>query len=138
MHRNEPLTDEDRRDWLEALRDHASVHPRGPGTKHLVITCSALKQSYRDLLRQGSDQAGDLRVHFLHLDAPEDVLRKRAAARKGHYAGPGLVRTQFEALERPEKDETDVVCISVDKSLDNVEHDALDKVKVLLEDDISK
>lgn len=135
MHRGEPLTDQDRKSWLEALRDHASVHPRGPGSEHLVITCSALKRMYRDLLRQGSDEAGDVRIHFLHLDAPEHVLRERAAARKGHFAGPDLVRTQFEALERPTDDEKDVVTISVDQPFDTVQKDALERIEQLLKDE---
>jgi gluconokinase len=135
MSRGEGLTDEDRKGWLEALHEHALHHPKGPGTEHLVVTCSALKRQYRDLLREGSEKAGDLRVHFLHLDAPEEVLTKRAAARKGHFAGPALVHSQFEALERPGKDETDVITVSVDQSVEEVQKEALERVAGLLDED---
>lgn len=135
MRHGKPLTDEDRKDWLEALKEHTEVHPKGPRTEHLVVTCSALKRQYRDLLRAGSEHAGDLRVHFLHLDAPEEVLIERAAARKGHFAGPSLVHTQFDVLERPSKDEDDAVTISVDQSIEDVEHDAFEQVKELLAED---
>ncbi|KAJ3547299.1 hypothetical protein NM208_g1588 [Fusarium decemcellulare] len=135
MSHGEPLTDEDRWDWLQALREHASLHPKGPGTEHLAITCSALKRQYRDILREGSEHAGDLRVHFLHLDAPEEVLRQRAAARKGHFAGPELVHTQFEILERPGKDEHDVLTVNVDQSVEDVHREALEKVEEMLAED---
>lgn len=133
MSRGEPLTDEDRWGWLKALKEHAEVHPEKAGTKHLVITCSALKRQYRDLLRQGSGQAGDVQVHFLHLDAPEEVLRERAQARKGHFAGAALVHTQFEALEQPAADERDVVAVCVDQSVEGVQHEALAKVQRLID-----
>ncbi|GKU08004.1 shikimate kinase [Fusarium langsethiae] len=135
MSRGEPLTDEDRFGWLQALHEHAIHHPKGPGTDHLVVTCSALKRQYRDLLRQGSENAGDLRVHFLHLDAPEEVLTQRATARKGHFAGPALVHSQFEALERPGKDEEDVFTVSVDQTVDEVQKEALRRVTELLDED---
>lgn len=135
MSHGEPLTDEDRKGWLDALKEHTEVHPKGPKTEHLVVTCSALKRQYRDLLRAGSEHAGDLRVHFLHLDAPEDVLVERAAARKGHFAGPALVHTQFEVLEQPGKDEEDVVTINVDQTIGGVKYDAFEQVKELLAED---
>ncbi|KAJ4127802.1 hypothetical protein NW768_008077 [Fusarium equiseti] len=135
MSRGEGLTDADRKGWLEALHDHALHHPKGPGTEHLVVTCSALKRQYRDLLREGSEKAGDLRVHFLHLDAPEEVLTKRAAARKGHFAGPALVHSQFEALERPGEDEDDVITVSVDQTVEEVQREALKRVAGLLDED---
>ena len=135
MSHGQPLTDQDRYGWLQALHEHATHHPIGPGTEHLVVTCSALKRQYRDMLREGSDKAGDLRVHFLHLDAPEEVLTKRAAARKGHFAGPALVHSQFEVLERPTEDEKDVLIVSVDQSVEDVQREALERVKELLDDD---
>ncbi|EKJ76332.1 hypothetical protein FPSE_03468 [Fusarium pseudograminearum CS3096] len=135
MSRGEPLTDQDRLGWLQALHEHAIHHPKGPGTDHLVVTCSALKRQYRDLLRQGSENAGDLRVHFLHLDAPEEVLRQRATARKGHFAGSALVHSQFEALERPGEDERDVLNISVDQTVEEVQREALARVTELLDED---
>ncbi|RKL15108.1 hypothetical protein BFJ70_g15569 [Fusarium oxysporum] len=135
MSHGQPLTDQDRYGWLQALHEHATHHPIGPGTEHLVVTCSALKRQYRDMLREGSDKAGDLRVHFLHLDAPEEVLTKRAAARKGHFAGPALVHSQFEVLERPTEDEKDVLIVSVDQSVEDVHREALERVKELLDDD---
>jgi gluconokinase len=134
MTRGEPLTDADRAGWLEALRDHESV-PSEPGkAPHLVITCSALKREYRDLLRKGSEHAGNLQIRFIFLDAPEEVLVKRAAERKGHFAGPKLVHSQFEILERPD-DEDDAIIIDVSRPMEVTERDVLDRVEEMLSRD---
>ncbi|KAI3395833.1 hypothetical protein diail_846 [Diaporthe ilicicola] len=132
MHHGQALTDEDRQGWLEALRDHENTHPPGATSLHLVMTCSALKRHYRDILREGSEQARNLRVRFVFLDAPEDVLTTRAAARKGHFAGSNLVHSQFESLEPPELDENDVFTVNVDRPTEEVERDALEHVRVML------
>lgn len=135
MHRGEPLTDADRQGWLIALRDHETAHPAGEKTRHLVITCSALKRQYRDILREGSEQSPNLRVRFIFLIAPEEVLKKRARERKGHFAGEVLVHSQFESLEMPGEDEADVVRVGVDRDLGEVEQEALLRVKELLQED---
>ncbi|KAJ9145089.1 Gluconokinase [Pleurostoma richardsiae] len=132
MHHGEPLTDTDRWDWLHALRDHETMHPSDQKSQHLVITCSALKREYRDVLREGGEKTPDLRVRFLYLDAPEAVLRERAAERKGHFAGADLVRSQFEALERPAEDEVDVVLLDVNRAEQEARRDAVDCVKHIL------
>lgn len=135
MHRGEPLTDADRRGWLLALRDHRNQHPAGEKTRHLVITCSALKRQYRDILREGSEQTPSLKIHFVFLEAPEEVLRERARRRKGHFAGEVLVHSQFESLEIPTEDEVDVVRVGVDRGLGEVEEEALRRVRELLDGD---
>ncbi|KAK4040669.1 P-loop containing nucleoside triphosphate hydrolase protein [Parachaetomium inaequale] len=131
MARNQPLTDADRAAWLTALREHEHEHERtadpSAPSPNLVVTCSALKRRYRDVLRPGSDQdhghdaaGGDsLRVRFVFLDVDEDVLRQRARERKGHFAGEGLVSSQMEALERPGEDgeEGDVVVVRVGEGM---------------------
>lgn len=132
MHHGEALTDEDRQGWLEALRDHETAHPPGAASRHLVMTCSALKRHYRDILREGSGQARNLRVRFVYLDAPEEVLKRRAAARQGHFAGSNLVHSQFESLEPPELDEGDVFTLNVDRPVGEVEADALRHVRDVL------
>lgn len=142
MSRGEPLTDEDRAGWLQALKEHETAQPSSQSdgndtdsdgknyqSRHLVVTCSALKRHYRDVLRQGGDEAKDLRVRFVFLDASEETLTQRAAARKGHFAGANLVHSQFEILERPGEDEEDVVKINVEGSLENSERAAEMKIR---------
>ena len=89
-----PLDDADRWPWLEALRDHIRA-TNGAG-RTLVLACSALKRSYRDLLREAGPQ-----VAFVHLHASRDLLLARLAGRAGHFFPPALLDSQIEALEEP-------------------------------------
>jgi gluconokinase len=85
-----------------------------------VVTCSARKRRYRDVLRQGAP-AGEreARVRFVFLDVDEDVLRERARERKGHCAGEGLIGSQMDALERPgHGEEGDVVVVRVSRGME--------------------
>ena len=93
-----PLTDEDRWPWLERIRQ-ALVQS---GEQTIVATCSALKKVYREKL-----QAGELagRVHFMFLDAPQEVIAARLAARQHEYMPPALLGSQFYTLERPHEGE---------------------------------
>jgi gluconokinase len=61
-----------------------------------VITCSALKSAYRELL-----QAGDSRVKFVHLTGPRAVIAERLKNRRGHFMSPNLLDSQFAILEPP-------------------------------------
>ncbi|CAK7203808.1 hypothetical protein SEUCBS139899_006556 [Sporothrix eucalyptigena] len=129
MSRGEPLTDADRAGWLQAISEHAVVHLRGPGTHHLIVTCSALKREYRQLLRKGAHEAGDLRLLFVLLDVPEAELIRRSEARAGHFAKSNLVRSQLAILERPdstkEHAEPDVIVVDGNRPLSEVEQSAL-------------
>ncbi|MFC3521883.1 gluconokinase [Streptomonospora nanhaiensis] len=93
-----PLTDEDRRPWLESLAEWIGEHDRqGRST---VTACSALKRSYRDILRS---RAADVR--FLHLDGDTETLARRLHARKGHFMPESLLRSQQATLEPLADDE---------------------------------
>ncbi|KAM7216801.1 P-loop containing nucleoside triphosphate hydrolase protein [Rhypophila decipiens] len=132
MSRGEPLTDSDRAGWLEALRDHETAIPPEGESPHLVMTCSALKRHYRDVLREGAKNAGSLRIRFVFLDAPEEVLVQRAGLRQGHFAKANLVHSQFEALERPDG-EKDVVVVGVDgRSIEDTERDVEKHVREVM------
>lgn len=92
------LTDADRQDWLEALAARireARVQGRG-----LVVSCSALKRAYRDILRGG---AADLQ--FIHLRGDPELLATRMASRPGHYMPASLLDSQLATLEPPGPDE---------------------------------
>lgn len=105
MSRGAPLTDEDRRPWLESLRAWMSEQAdRGTRT---IVTCSALKRSYRDLLA-----GAEGRVFFIHLVAQPDELRERMTHRKGHFMPSTLLPSQFAALEPLADDEDGVTVVS--------------------------
>lgn len=100
MSRGIPLTDEDRAGWLEALaRCIREASASGTG---LVITCSALKGSYRDVLRAGAPRG---KLTFVFLRGPHALIAERLAARQGHFMPPALLDSQFAALEEPAPDE---------------------------------
>ncbi|KAI3555068.1 thermoresistant glucokinase family carbohydrate kinase [Colletotrichum abscissum] len=131
MHRGEALTDDDRWGWLDALRDEA-LKELERDHQGVIVTCSALKRAYRDVLRGASHPEKDIFVHFVTLHAPEEVLFERVKNRHGHFAGSNLVHSQFQSLDPPQADEPDVVGVDVQPPVDEVKRDALEKLKGLL------
>jgi len=88
-----PLTDCDRQPWLESI--HTALLDCARKNQNAVLACSALKQSYRDLLAAGVD----LKVCFLK-GAPDEI-RAHLNTRKGHFAGDSILAGQFADLEEP-------------------------------------
>ncbi|KAH8599036.1 P-loop containing nucleoside triphosphate hydrolase protein [Bisporella sp. PMI_857] len=132
MSKGIPLNDEDRWDWLASLRE-ASVKSLSAGHHGVVLTCSALKKKYRDVIRVAAYYDHDVMVHFVYLHAREEVLVKRVAERKGHYMGAAMVHSQFLALEEPGEQEKDVITVDVSGSIEEVERDALAKVEAAVQ-----
>jgi gluconokinase len=89
-----PLTDDDREQWLQTLRE--IVTRALVANEFAVLTCSALKAKYRERL-----QGGDPRVKFVHLTGPRALLEERLESRRGHFMPPGLLDSQLAALESP-------------------------------------
>jgi len=94
MHAGIPLTDEDRWPWLRAMR--AVIEEALAGNVGTVVTCSALKRAYRDVLSGGLPN-----VHYVHLTGDADVLATRLAGRRGHFMNPALLDSQLATLEAP-------------------------------------
>lgn len=93
-----PLTDEDRASWLHALATRLrEAHEAGTG---LVVTCSALKRSYRDLLREAAPE-----LRFVFLKGSRALISERLSERRGHYMPVSLLDSQIETLEEPAADE---------------------------------
>lgn len=93
-----PLTDADRWPWLAAVRDW--ITERIAKGARVVVTCSALKRAYRDVLREAT-----ARVRFVHLTSSAEHLEQRMQNRGGHFMPASLLRSQFDALEPLEADE---------------------------------
>ena len=101
MHGGHPLTDEDRWPWLRAIAAHIDDW-RAQGISG-VVTCSALKRAYRDII------VGDRRdVRIVYLQGERDLLAQRAAARHGHFMPASLLDSQLATLEEPVADENPV------------------------------
>ena len=98
MHAGIPLTDEDRWPWLRRLAGWIGEHEAAG--RNAVVTCSALKRAYRDLLRDGHPS-----VWFAHVRADPALIQRRVEARRGHYMPPSLLGSQLETLQPLEPDE---------------------------------
>jgi gluconokinase len=93
MSRGIPLNDEDRQPWLEAIRSY--MIERMNRNESGVVTCSALKQKYRDVLQVNDD------VKFVYLKGDYDLILKRMQSRQ-HFMKPEMLKSQFETLEEPQ------------------------------------
>jgi len=93
-----PLDDTDRAPWLAKVADW--VDGRLDAGECGIITCSALKRSYRDLI----DRRGE-GVEFVYLHGSRELIASRLNARHGHFMPPSLLASQFATLEEPAADE---------------------------------
>ena len=117
MSSGQPLNDDDRWPWLHALA--AWIGARESAGENCLVTCSALKRSYRDLLREGHRS-----VKFVHLVASAEVLQRRIAQRRGHYMTPSLLGSQLDTLEPLQRDEPGILVSSelpADQIVDAIE-----------------
>ena len=103
MSRGVALTDDDRVEWLRSLA--ARIRESKNAGTGLVMTCSALKRSYRNVLRS---EARELR--FVFLQGSQVLVAERLAGRRGHFMPPSLLESQFAALEEPSPAENAWVC----------------------------
>lgn len=118
-----PLTDDDRWPWLDLVG--AELH-KGYEAGGVVISCSALKKSYRDRLRAAC--GGPLA--FVYLEGSEELLTSRMGARKGHFMPLSLLKTQLETLEVP-TGEPGVVTVDIDATPEELVEAALKGLKAL-------
>ena len=98
-----PLTDADRADWLQALA--ARLREARKSGAGLVVTCSALKRSYRDVLRAAAPE-----VQFIYLEGSRALIAERVAERRGHFMPASLLDSQIATLEEPGSDERAWAC----------------------------
>ncbi|MGO3042654.1 gluconokinase [Ancrocorticia populi] len=118
-----PLTDEDRWPWLDLIVDWTKTQAeQGQST---VVTCSALRRSYRDRL-----SAAPGKTYFVHLAGTKELLTARMNARKGHFMPPALLDSQLDTLEQLETDELGVV-VDIDADVDTIVAVALSELEKL-------
>lgn len=123
-----PLTDADRWDWLIALREEAIRQLQTSNS--VIVTCSALKRKYRDVIRVANYEHPSVQVHFIYLKVDESTLQKRVAERKGHYMKETMVHSQMATLEEPEEEmEWDVLQVDVRDDKETVQKTALNLVQ---------
>lgn len=94
MHAGTPLDDADRMPWLRTIA--AWIDARRQAGEAAIVTCSALKRAYRDLLADGRPE-----LLFVYLKGSAEVMSRHLAGREGHFMPASLLASQFEALEEP-------------------------------------
>ena len=104
-----PLQDEDRWPWLQEIRDWMTA--QAAAGKSTVLTCSALKRGYRELL-----SGAEGRVIFLHLDGGADLISQRMQGREGHFMPPTLLPSQLATLEPLTQEEINAGSLRLDIS----------------------
>ncbi len=103
-----PLQDEDRWPWLDAIA--AWIGARAHAGHTAVVTCSALKRAYRDVLRKASSE-----VVFVHLSGAPELIAERMRSRQGHFMPPALLASQLATLEPLGPDEPGLT-VNVDRT----------------------
>ncbi|KAJ6587216.1 P-loop containing nucleoside triphosphate hydrolase protein [Mycena vulgaris] len=116
MGAGEPLTDADREPWLRAIRETAErvvgeQQQAGSG-RGVVIACSALKRTYREVLRGGGGSSA-LPTYFVFIEGAREVLMARMLNRNGHFMKASMLDSQLATLENP-RGEEGVVVVSVE------------------------
>lgn len=110
------LTDENRLPWLQAVKAFAASD--STQSTCCVIACSALKQAYRNLLREAPG------VCYVHLQGPKSLIQQRMKLRSGHFMPATLLDSQFDALEPPDA-EPDVVSVTIEPPPEQVARNAI-------------
>lgn len=124
MSKGIPLDDEDRWPWLDTI-GRAMAETLNDG-KSVVVSCSALKKSYRDRLRQAAGGT----LAFVFLKGSRDLLMTRMAARRDHFMPVSLLDSQLATLEDP-SGEPGVVTVDIDASVEAIVADAFDGLAAL-------
>ena len=114
MHAGHPLTDEDRWPWLDRVA--AQLDEVATAKGGVVLACSALRRVYRDRIRAGAES----HVRFAFLDVPFAAIEARLARRVHHFMPKHLLKSQFDTLERPAPNESDVLTIPADRGADEI------------------
>jgi gluconokinase len=124
MSAGHPLTDADRQEWLLALSQRIA-QGKAQG-ESLAVTCSALKKSYRDILRRGDDQ-----LVLVHLTGSPDLLASRMQGRQGHFMPPSLLTSQLQILEAPQSPHERCLTIDISPSVPEICAQVIEQLKVL-------
>jgi len=127
-----PLVDVDRWHWLDKIISASNDLETREHPQAIVVTCSALKKSYRNRLRRRVDEAREkgsrLREHFVFCNLSQGESLTRVRDRPGHFMKAEMVTSQYEDLEVPMADEVRTYVLNVERSLEEVNKEAIEYV----------
>jgi gluconokinase len=121
MRAGQPLTDEDRWPWLQAIA--GEIDRLSAAHERAVVACSALRRVYRDILVHGRHDIG-----IVYLEGTQALIGERLGRRKGHFMPPGLLASQFKTLEPPTSDEHPIT-VSIDAPVEAIVDDIVTQLK---------
>lgn len=124
MRSGQPLSDDDRSIWLTRLSREIARRKSAGASVPTVLSCSALKKSYRARLREA-----DRGLRLIYLTGSQDLLRERLVRRQDHFMPPTLLASQLSTLEPPQEDESPII-VDISSSADEIVGHV---VRVLLE-----
>ncbi len=124
MHAGTALTDDDRWPWLQAIAD--DIDRKADAGHPVVVSCSALKRAYRDILVHGRSD-----IRLVYLRGTRELIAARLALRKGHFMPPSLLDSQFATIEEPMPDEQ-VVTVNIDAPVDRIIAAIADRLQLSL------
>jgi carbohydrate kinase (thermoresistant glucokinase family) len=119
MNSGQPLTDDDRKGWLDSLNQLAKKEAQNKGA---IIACSALKEKYRIILSDGIEES----VHWVYLQGDQALISQRLKARKGHFMPASLLQSQFDALEIPHN----AILVAINRSPEEIVREIVAKLGV--------
>jgi gluconokinase len=133
MSTGHPLVDGDRWDWLDKIIVKAREIEEEKLPRGIIITCSALKKSYRDRLRQRVNEAREggsrIREFFIYCNLSQEESMRRVQTRAGHYMKAGMVASQFADLQVPNPEEEErMFVLDVERTIPEVDQAAIDFV----------
>lgn len=131
MSKGIPLNDVDRWEWLNSIRDYSILKAEQKETNGVVITCSALKRSYRNVIRSYEGHS-NIKFYFLFLIGERDEIFNRVINRNNHYMKGNMVDSQIQIQELPLSDETDSIIINATGNIQNVSHIIFDTYKQII------
>jgi len=115
-----PLSDDDRRPWLERLHTMISEHlARG---RSLLVACSALKENYRQTLKGNMED-----VKFVHLTGSFELIYARMQQRSDHYMKAEMLRSQFDDLEEPQN----TLAVAIDQPMSEIVGEIIENLKIM-------
>jgi gluconokinase len=123
MRAGQPLTDEDRRPWLQAIADE--IDRVCEARERAVIACSALKRAYREILLHGRKD-----IRFVFLKGTQELIASRLTTRKGHFMPPALLSSQFRTLEPPGPSEHPIT-VSIDAPVEAIVDDIIRQLRLV-------
>ncbi|KAI8384864.1 shikimate kinase [Radiomyces spectabilis] len=132
MSEGHPLTDDDRWPWLRSIQEHLIERGKQAKEDHshrhvTIVTCSALRRVYRDILRQVPSNLGT--VWFVFLKGSTKLLTERIAARRGHYMAASMLQSQLDVLEEPNPEQEQVIVADIAPPPDQIAQQILQEGK---------